>query len=395
VISASQLERILRCPPSAHLPAISSTSEAAERGTAIHEYLRRRQEVGREKAIEETSEEWRETCEEIGAPLEELGGEWSLEVPMVWNTSKRFGRIISEQGARCYPDLPWGDIPGTADVVGIDASRVHVIDYKTGRAGIKAQDNAQLMFYALVACNVFQRQAARISIVWPGLEGEHSRRDTADVDIFDLDLFADQLVEMIKSVEESRDWVARGNAPQVRAGSWCRYCHSAIYCPARVGLIRALGAGEHDEILRQPIAELTKERAQQAYLAFKQLRSFTDEIGEALRSYAYSHPIELENGVVYGVGPGRRAIDGEKAYAVLEELHGEGFARACCEHSTSISAIRTSLRSITGPRGITKALDAILDAVAKRGGVTLKSNVCEWRPKKKIEGGRVSDDEGI
>lgn len=62
--SASALDRVQRCPASHVLPRVEETSEAAERGTEIHEFLRRwlSDPDHRERYLDLVPIEWRETC---------------------------------------------------------------------------------------------------------------------------------------------------------------------------------------------------------------------------------------------------------------------------------------------------------------------------------------------
>lgn len=64
-ITASQLKRIKACPGSQHLPHVNESSAAAERGTAVHQFLEDCAAWGRAKALSKVPDKYRDICESI------------------------------------------------------------------------------------------------------------------------------------------------------------------------------------------------------------------------------------------------------------------------------------------------------------------------------------------
>ena len=116
---------------------------------------------------------------------------------------------------------------GTADCIIIGGTELCIIDYKHGKGvKVEAQDNPQLMLYALGAYDQYRLltdiQTVRMTIVQPRLDSV----STATIGVADLLDWADAVVKP-KAAQ-----AARGEGGY-KAGDHCRFCKARQQCRAR------------------------------------------------------------------------------------------------------------------------------------------------------------------
>lgn len=117
-----------------------------------------------------------------------------------------------------------------------DGKTAIVIDYKFGHITVKAEENAQMMFYALCAdvdpstTKKFKHvENLVLVIVQPNDDGPIA--DIWETPIAVLDQFE---VDVYQAIEKSKD-------PQQRehvAGGWCKYCPALATCPTKTGAVQ-------------------------------------------------------------------------------------------------------------------------------------------------------------
>ena len=145
-LSASRTDRFMQCPGSYRLESLmpyEPAGEAAAIGTAIHELseiILRGGEIP------------------TGTDPDHLSmaqGYANFVNTLVENPRKKLIEVNLDEGLKSlHPALG-----GTADAILVDGNHLHVIDLKTGRVAVDAQDNKQLLTYALGAMRQLKRQA--------------------------------------------------------------------------------------------------------------------------------------------------------------------------------------------------------------------------------------------
>ena len=138
---------------------------------------------------------------------------------LVENPRKKLIEVNLDEGLKSlHPALG-----GTADAVLVDGNHLHVIDLKTGRVAVDAQDNKQLLTYALgamrqlkapstIECtmHIFQPRVGHSKWTVSGLRLElHGRR-----------------------LQEAAELALTADAPTNPSPDACRYCKAKTICPS-------------------------------------------------------------------------------------------------------------------------------------------------------------------
>lgn len=168
---------------------------------------------------------------------------------------------------------------GTADCIMIGEGRIVIIDYKNGSGvPVDAENNPQMMLYALGALNTFAPifgdsiKEARLAIVQPNAGGVK----TWDTTVTQLHSWASDTA----APAAKKAFVGEGD---FCAGDWCRFCPAKAQCSARaaqmLGIEPLLGARPEAEMDRDALLsrEIQKGNGQQV----PQLLS-DEEIGDVL-----------------------------------------------------------------------------------------------------------------
>lgn len=161
--------------------------------------------------------------------------EWSMEVLQiaVEETNKIFDEHdIARFGVEMLvnPGKPWGrdDCWGTSDIVAINDQEDHlmVLDLKTGRIGVTARKNSQLMLYGLGALGTLKNpekvRKITLGIIQPPIDKKGSLWATT---IEDLRAFEQEA----KEAAFATDVVGIEPVPSPAA---CEYCAARPTCPA-------------------------------------------------------------------------------------------------------------------------------------------------------------------
>ena len=209
-LSASRTDRFMSCPGSYRLESLmpyEPAGEAAAIGTAIHELS---EIILRGGAIP------------TGTDPDHLSmaqGYANFVNSLVENPRKKMIEVNLDEGLKSlHPALG-----GTADAVLVDGNHLHVIDLKTGRVAVDAQDNKQLLTYALGAMRQLKAPSTiecTMHIFQPRVG--HSKWTVSGNR---LNLHGERL-------KSAAELALSDDAPTSPSVDACRYCKAKTICPS-------------------------------------------------------------------------------------------------------------------------------------------------------------------
>ncbi|NTX08960.1 DUF2800 domain-containing protein [Myxococcus sp. CA040A] len=373
-LSMSGMERADACPPSLVLPHTRKVTQASTLGHTVHEYLCHVSVLGVPEALARVPEEFRPACESIDlSRLPACEPEaYAAEVAFLYDVREDTARELGRGMGRAYPPHEAWQVPGTADVVGLTADSVIIIDYKTGWAPVApAASNVQLAAYALAAARAYNRTRATVAIC--RLHDGDVWWDKADLDELDLEAAAARFRDVLVRADEESASVAAGNAPRTVEGAHCQFCPAFASCPAKANLARALGGGEP-----LTLAPLTLETFPSVLERLEAAEEVLGRVRANLEDFARATPVPLPSGEVYGpVTVTRETLDAQRAAILLTERFGADVARhavrteATCTKADLNEALRSWMREHPGHR-LTKLVAEVLDGLRKAGGVAVR-----------------------
>jgi len=152
--------------------------------------------------------------------------------------------LLVEPFVELIPDVAGGSIDMLA--LSEDGTKLIIADYKFGHRTVHAEENAQMMFYALCALSdpklkkfVGKKvEHVIMAIIQPN--GDGNDIDVWGADIERLNDFKEQALAAIE--------VSQQGADTPNAGSHCRYCPAHAVCPAKTGVAQ--------QALRLPTAQV-------------------------------------------------------------------------------------------------------------------------------------------
>ena len=352
-LTASRLELAEKCPGSFAHEHVQTTNEAADRGTAVHEYVAALLE-GKDYSLP-ADESAAALCRALDRPelvavaRPEPGSELYTEVAFFFSPTSGDAGVLRGNHHRDYSGAPSGSVAGTADVVAVEDSRVRVTDWKTGRAEVpNPADNYQLHFLGLAAARAFSKNEAVVQIARLG------ESDSIDVRAATLD--PDDLTGTLRDLERIVESVyhARTQSPVYRIGNHCRFCPALPHCPALSGAAQA--------ILEGPPEELTDHRAAELWARLQAVEAVAKRTREALTEYVYARTVPTTGGKALRVVETRRPyIDASKAFPILRRyLPGDDVI------AEAVSITKTSLSAALGQ----EARREVLAAFEEAGAVT-------------------------
>lgn len=157
----------------------------------------------------------------------------------------------------------WGTVDFVSWVEWDDGTKeMVVVDLKTGNGPVGAQENTQLMIYALGAMGaLFERDGfapdgLSVVIVQPKVGGVKEW----SVPVSRLKAFLGQVSEGVSRIEEVVNvFEDTGEVPEeyLNAGDWCRYCPAITACPAQARKIESFAV----ELFGQKKVEEVKARS--------------------------------------------------------------------------------------------------------------------------------------
>lgn len=275
-LSPSGSHRWLNCTPSAMLEAEfpSSTSTAAEEGTAAHAFC----EHKLNKAIHKRSKRPISTYD--SDEMQEYTDNYVEYVLEQLETAKQGCKdpmLLIEQQVDFSEFVPDGY--GTADCIIASDDTLHIIDFKYGLGVlVDAEWNTQLMCYSIGALNIFD-----------------SIYDIKKVTMHIFQPRRENVQCWTISVEELRDWAENELKPKAqlalngegeyRPGEWCQFCRAAVKCRARAEEKLKLAQKEF-----KPPPLLTDEEIEKVLAVLSDLVKWAEEI------YAYASDAAINHG---------------------------------------------------------------------------------------------------
>lgn len=209
-LSASRTDRFMQCPGSYRLESLmpyEPAGEAAAIGTAIHELS---------EIILSGKEVPAGTDPDHVAMAQ---GYADFVNTLVENPRKKLIEVNLDEGLKSlHPALG-----GTADAILVDGNHLHVIDLKTGRVAVDANENKQLLTYALGAMRQLKAPdtiECTMHIFQPRVG--HSKWTVSGNY---LNLHGRRLVE-------AAELALSGDAPTSPSPDACRYCKAKTICPS-------------------------------------------------------------------------------------------------------------------------------------------------------------------
>ncbi len=210
-LSASRAERFMTCPGSVRLEALmpyEPPGEAAALGTALHELSER---ILRGEQIDDP---------DIPPDHIEMAQSYANYVNSVSeNPRKKLIEVNLDKGLKSlHPSLG-----GTADAVLVEGNHLHIIDAKFGRVPVEAENNKQLMTYALGAMRQLNAPAdiiCTMHIFQP--RAGHSKWTVSGVD----------LISHGHDLVNSARLALSPDAPTIPSPDACKYCKAKPICPS-------------------------------------------------------------------------------------------------------------------------------------------------------------------
>ena len=210
-LSASRADRFMSCPGSYRLEEVmpdEPAGPAAAIGTAIHELS---EKILRGEEIDNP---------DIDPEHLEMAQAYATFVnTLVEKPRKRMIEVNVDAGLKSLHHA----LGGTADVVLVDGDHLHVIDLKTGRVLVEAQDNKQLLTYALGVMRMLNAPASitcTMHIYQP--RAGHSKWTVSGTD----------LISHGHALLAAANLALTDNAPTNPSSNACKYCKAKPICPS-------------------------------------------------------------------------------------------------------------------------------------------------------------------
>lgn len=210
-LSASRAERFMTCPGSVRLEAqmpYEPPGEAAALGTMLHE-LSEKILRGEEIDDPDVNPEHLAMAQEYANFINNL----------VENPRKKLIEVNVDEGLKSLHHA----LGGTADAVLVDGNHLIICDLKTGRTPVSAENNKQLLTYALGVMRQFNAPAditCTMHIFQP--RAGHSKWTVSGVD----------LIKHGHDLRKAAELALSPDAPTNPSPDACKYCRAKTICPS-------------------------------------------------------------------------------------------------------------------------------------------------------------------
>jgi hypothetical protein len=252
-LSASRMDRVMSCPGSYRLEEkmpYEPAGEAAAIGTAIHELS---EKILRGEAV---------NPKDYPDDHMDMANEYATFInTLVINPRKRMIEVNVDAGLKTLHE----SLGGTADAVLVDGDHLHVVDLKTGRVLVDAENNKQLLTYALGVMRMLNAPASitcTMHIFQP--RAGHSQWTVSGTDL----------------ISHGHDLLAAANlaltddAPTNPSTSNCKYCKAKPICPSMRQKVQDNARKEFADLVKQAdkddtiaVPHVTGEEIEMAQLA--------------------------------------------------------------------------------------------------------------------------------
>jgi hypothetical protein len=218
--------------------------------------------------------------------------------------------LIVEQRVNPGALLDHAELTGTADVILATDDAIEIIDYKDGMGEVLAENNPQLLLYALGAVVGRTPIHVRMTIVQPKMAMRGGEAITSH------EIMLDQLMGRIAEFRVATAAVDDPDAPLTPGEKQCKWCRAKGGCAALAQQsMEAVGVLFNQDMVDQVVADepndLSDEKIREILEAAPLLRQMLEAVeAEALRRF--------ESGVVIG---GLKAVRGRgsRSWAMNEE----------------------------------------------------------------------------
>lgn len=275
-LSASASHRWMNCPPSALLceAVPDETSDYAKEGTCAHSLC----EFKLRRALGQQAADPTEDLDFFSSEMDECSDEYVAFIIEALEEERKAGRnplVLIEQRLDFSSYVPEGF--GTGDAQIITDGRLHIIDFKYGKGVlVEAQENSQMMLYALGACemlgSLYEIDEITMTIFQPRLGNISSWSMT------NSELYSWANLTLAPAAK-----MAINGEGELKAGPWCRFCKVKASCRKRAEESMALASYEFRE---PPI--LTDEEIAIILAKIDELVSWADDV----RQFALSEALK-------------------------------------------------------------------------------------------------------
>jgi len=353
-LRASAMPLAMLCPGSAR-PAelrINSTNDAAATGTAAHKMF--------EGLVTTGAIDWErinEVCDELGGDSEEVRMLCAKATRMWPKVRDSFPAALTEIAVDKYLEIEGVRITGHIDLLSVFGDMVREADWKTGRKD--ANYSHQLKAYLSMTLLAYPQLASgTATILWVrDGEIENYHMTQADAEAW--------LADVVKRVVH---WDGT-----YHPGSHCQYCPRFHECPAANALTRTYVASLAEIDVDQVAATLAKMEPNsviELYRKAKVVAGISDKVLTAIKAQASEMPIDDGETVLRVVTEGRRELDPEKAWPVLENAgFGDADFAACMR--LSISKVEKRVAENAGKGAGAAAKRALAQKLELAGAIEL------------------------
>lgn len=302
-LSMSRLQQAEACAFSQVIPGVIDVTPYPyrERGTVLHQYLCDVVMLDDKQALERVPEAYREEAAAVDlASLPHADPKaWAVEVAFAYNPTTDTARELHRGGNRDYSMVSDDEVPGTADVVGVQGDELVLLDVKTGRAELlKPREALQLLGLALAGCRAYGLTKAVIG--WIRLRDGVPRYEYARLSAEDLAGWVRERVARVVDGDRLArlQWEMAPESVELTVGPHCRFCDAYARCPAQSTLAR--------EVTRAALAEATTpldvpdEKRPDFYRWVAAIGILHARLVEHLEGLAREKPIPVGGGKVLG-----------------------------------------------------------------------------------------------
>ena len=306
-LSASSAHRWMNCNPSANLERefADKSSEAAAEGSAAHALC----EHKLRKALKMRST--RPTSKYDSDEMEMYTDSYLEFVLEQIEVAKQFCTdplVLIEQRLdfSCY--VPDGF--GTGDCLIVADKLLHIIDFKYGLGVlVDAEDNPQMMLYALGALRLFDALYDIDTISMTIFQPRRENVSTWTISVSELEEWAE------KTLRPKAELAFKGEG-EFNPGPWCTFCKAAVKCRARAEEKLALA---QYEFAKPPL--LTDEEIEDILSRLDDLTKWANEIAAYAQDAAINHGKQW-NGYKLVEGRSNRKYTDESAVIVAATAAG-------------------------------------------------------------------------
>ena len=286
--------------------------------------------------------------------------EWEHEVAVAIDPRAGSARRLGTK-ERDYSGCAPHEIPGTADLVRVEADRVVVCDLKTGAQlhTEPAATNTQLHNYALALCRAHGVTAATVIVAKVGDEVEET---WAELTAEDLDAIEQELAATIDVIPSA----------EPMPGLHCRerFCPALAICPATAEAVQAIAPGEP---LTLNLAAMEHADLERLLARVDLVSKMTEAVSKALKAEADARGgIQLSDGRVWARRV--RAVEtievGDDKLPTVREILAQFGAESALKtkHVATKDALKEAIRD-TGAK-VAPTMRAVLPMLRAAGVVS-------------------------